>query len=485
LFQETIREACLNKYLFEMANIRDQCSWVHMHNPAKATEKAKDLVRMAIARVKIARPLKLMSLPVIQSALVIGGGIAGMTAALTLAGQGFEVSLLEKTSALGGMAHRLYYNLDQENIMAYVTELISKVKKHPLITLYMNTTIIDVTGYVGNFVTEIMRYKGKAIEKIEHGVAIIATGAREYTPQDYLYGKDKRVMTQLELEEKIVKHDHDILACSTLVMILCAGSRNDDHRYCSKVCCMQAIKNALKLKETNPGMEIFILYRDMRTYGLFEKHYKQARAKGIIFLCYEKDSTPIVQQISSDGQEILQVEFYDNILGEKIAIHTDILALSVPMVPPEDAGEIATLYKVPRNEDGFFLEAHVKLRPVDFATDGVFVCGLAHSPKSIPDSIIQAKAAASRASAILSKEYFQAQGIVCEIPADICSGCGVCVSQCPYKAITIDREKNIAIVNEALCKGCGGCAAACPSGAAQQRGFTGRQVIGMIDAALL
>lgn len=407
-----------------------------------------------------------------------------MTAALMLADQGFEVSLIEKTARLGGMAHRLFYNLNNENIQAYLSKLIKKVKDHPMIALYMGTTIIDVTGYVGNFITEIMRYKGKAIEKIEHGITIIATGAKEYTPFEYLYGNDKKVLTQLELEEKIAKKDQDIMKCHAMAMILCVGSRNENHQYCSKVCCMQAIKNALQLKELKPEMNIFIIYRDMRTYGFYEEYYKEAREKGISFLCYKKNNKPEIQQITRDGQHFLQVKLYDMILGEEIAFNVDILTLSVSIVPPEDAGEIAALYKVPRNEDGFFLEAHVKLRPVDFSTAGVFVCGLAHSPKLITESILQAKAAASRASAILSKENIISEGVVCEILSDMCSGCGVCIAHCPYKVITINKKKKIAVVNEMLCKGCGNCAAACPSSAAVLQGLTNNQVMGMINAAL-
>ncbi|MBN2534369.1 MAG: CoB--CoM heterodisulfide reductase iron-sulfur subunit A family protein [Spirochaetales bacterium] len=322
-----------------------------------------------------------------------------------------------------------------------------------------------------------MMNKGKATEKIEHGTVIIATGAKEYIPPDYLYGKDKRVVTQLELEEKIVKNEADIKECHTLVMIQCAGSRNEEHRYCSKVCCMQAVKNALKLKEINPEMEIFILYRDMRTYGFFEKYYMSARAKGITFLCYEKNNAPYVQQVTREGHNILNIEFHDMILDEKIAINTDILALSVPTVPPEGAGEIATLYKVPRNEDGFFLEAHVKLRPVDFATHGIFVCGLAHYPKDISEAISQAKAAAGRAVTILSKDTIEAEGKVSYVREDRCAGCGACVEVCAYHALTLNPEKGIVEVNEALCKGCGACAATCRSSAIDVKGIRDEQIL--------
>ena len=484
LFRETIREAGLNPYLFEMANIRDQCSWVHMHEPEKATEKAKDLVRMAVAKASLIEPLKLLSLPVNRRALVIGAGVAGMTSALTLAEQGFEVCLIERSNVLGGVARRIHYNLDGEDIQQFIGELITKVQEHPKIRVYTDTWIVDAHGYVGNFTTEIMRYRGRVIEKIDHGVTIIATGAQEYKPDEYLYGRDPRVLTQLELEEEIVKKNPDIINCDNLVMIQCVGCRNDERPYCSRVCCNGAIKNALKLKEMKPEMNIYILYRDIRTYGFYEEYYQEARRKGIIFLHYDLADKPRVRQERKDGQLLLRIEVKDKVLGDEVAIDADILALSVAMVSSPEVRELAMLYKVPVNEDGFFLEAHVKLRPVDFATDGVFVCGLAHAPKSLEESIAQAKAAASRATTILSKDTVIGEGIVASVNEALCSGCGVCEVLCPYGAITVSREKKVAEVNEALCKGCGTCCAACPSGAAQQRGFTRKEISAMLSAAL-
>jgi len=485
LFQETIREAGLNKYLFEMANIRDQCSWVHMSEPEKATQKAKDLVRMAVAKATLIEPLRPLSLPVNRSALVIGGGIAGMTSALTLADQGFEVHLIERNGELGGTARRIHYTVDGEDVQAYLADLIRKVKEHPQIRAYHETWIVDAYGYVGNFTTEIMRYRGRVIEKINHGVTIIATGAREYKPDgEYLYGRDPRVLTQLELEEEIARGNPDIVGCDNLVMIQCVGSRNGRRPYCSRVCCNQAIKNALKLKEIKPDMNIYILYRDMRTYGFYEEHYQEARRKGVIFLRYDPEDKPEVSQMRKNGQYLLRVSGRDPVLGEEVSIEADILVLSVAMEPSPEAAELATLYKVPQNEDGFFLEAHVKLRPVDFATDGIFVCGLAHAPKSVDESIAQAKAAASRATTILAKDYVVGMGIVASVNENICSGCGICEVLCPYNAIEVDREEKVAKVNEALCKGCGTCCSACPSGAAQQRGFRRDQISSMIGAAL-
>ena len=484
LFRETIREAGLNPYLFEMANIRDQCSWVHMHEPEKATEKAKDLVRMAVAKASLIEPLKLLSLPVNRRALVIGAGVAGMTSALTLAEQGFEVCLIERSNVLGGVARRIHYNLDGEDIQQFIGELITKVQEHPKIRVYTDTWIVDAHGYVGNFTTEIMRYRGRVIEKIDHGVTIIATGAEEYKPDEYLYGRDPRVLTQLELEEEIVKKTPDIINCDNLVMIQCVGCRNDERPYCSRVCCNGAIKNALKLKEMKPEMNIYILYRDIRTYGFYEEYYQEARRKGIIFLHYDLADKPRVRQERKGGQLLLRVEVKDKVLGDEVAIDADILALSVAMASSAEVRELAMLYKVPVNEDGFFLEAHVKLRPVDFATDGVFVCGLAHAPKNIEESIAQAKAAASRATIVLVKDAIVGEGIVASVNEELCSGCGVCQVMCPYGAIAVDSEKGVSVVNEALCKGCGTCCAACPSGAVQQRGFTRDEISAMLSAAL-
>ncbi len=485
LFQETLREAGLNKHLFEMANIRDQCSWVHMHEPDKATEKARDLVRMAVAKARLIEPLKPLTLPVNHSALVIGGGVAGMTCALNLADQGFEVHLIERNGVLGGIARRIQYNLEGEDIQQFLNGLIKRVQEHPKIKVYTGTWIVDVHGYVGNFTTEIMRYRGRVIEKIDHGVAIIAVGAQEYKPDEYLYGKDPRVLTQLELEEEIVKRNPDVVNCDNLVMIQCVGCRNEERPYCSRVCCGEAIKNALKLKELKPDMNVYILYRDIRTYGFYEEYYEKARRNGIIFLRYDLEDKPRVKPIRKDSRLLLRVELKDQVLGEEVAIDADILALSVATVTSPEVRELAMLYKVPVNQDGFFLEAHVKLRPVDFATDGVFICGLAHAPKTLEESIVQAKAAASRATMILVKDAITGEGIVASVDPDLCSGCGVCEVLCPYGAIAVDRDKGVSAVNEALCKGCGTCCAACPSGAVQQRGFTRAEISAMIKAALL
>ena len=485
LFQETIREASLNKYLFEMTNIRDQCSWVHMHEPEKATEKAKDLMRMAVAKARLIEPLKQLSLSVNHSALVIGGGISGMVNALTIAEQGFEVHLVERSSELGGIAKRIQYTLESEDVQAYLADLIKKVQSHRLIKVYTNAYIVDAFGYIGNFTTELMRYRAPYVEKIEHGVVIIATGGQEYKPNgEYLYGRDPRVVTSLELEEEIAKDNPQMTNCDSLVMIQCVGSRNSERPYCSRVCCSQSIKNALKLKEIKPEMNIYVLYRDMRTYGFKEIYYEEARRRGVIFIRYDLDEKPEVKVVREGDLLLLKVKVYDPILDEQLFINADILALGTATTPSTEIRELSQFYKVPLNEDGFFVEAHVKLRPVDFATEGVFMCGLAHGPKFIEESIAQAKAAASRAATILAKDTVMAEGIVASVNENICSGCGICEALCPYSAITVDKTERVAKVNEALCKGCGTCCAACSSGAAQQRGFRRDQLSAMITAAL-
>jgi len=484
LFQETIKEAGLNRYLFEMTNIRDQCSWVHMHEPEKATEKAKDLVRMAVAKARLIEPLKQLSLSVNHSALVIGGGVSGMVSALTLAEQGFKVHLVERNSELGGTARRIHYTLEGGRVQAYLSDLIQKVTNHPLIEVYTNANIVSASGYVGNFATELMRYRGPYIEKIEHGVVIIATGGQEYKPAEYLYGRDPRVLTSLELEKEIAEGNPHITSCNSVVMIQCVGSREGERPYCSRVCCSQSIKNALKLKELKPEMEIYVLYRDLRTYGFKEDYYQEARRKGVVFIRYDDERKPEVRTVRENNRYLLKVRAYDSIIDEQVLINADILALGVAITPSAEIRELAQFYKVPLNEDGFFVEAHVKLRPVDFATEGVFVCGLAHAPKSIEESIAQAKAAASRATVVLVKDTITGEGIVCSVNENICSGCGVCQVLCPYSAIAVDKTAMVAKVNEALCKGCGTCCSACPSGAAQQRGFRRSQISSMISAAL-
>jgi heterodisulfide reductase subunit A len=481
LFQETIREAGLNRYLFEMTNIRDQCSWVPRDCPEEATRKAKDLTKMVIDKARLIQPLEELTVPIIPKGLVIGGGIAGMIAALELANQGFECSLIEKSDELGGNARRVYYTLDGNNASKFLEETIQKVERNGLIHVYKNAEIKEVTGYIGNFKTTVDT-KGED-EILEHGVIIVATGGREYRPSEYLYGRDERVITQLELEEKLATHSLKPEELNNVVMIQCIGSRTEERVYCSKVCCSQAIKNALKIKEINPFSNIYILYKDMRTYGFKEEFYQKARNQGVIFLRYTDENKP---EVTSDNNGI-KVKTFDPVLGEDLLIKPDLLVLSAGIVPNEDNEALAKMLKVPLNEDGFFLEAHVKLRPVDFATEGIFVCGLAHSPKPIEESLSQALAAAGKAAIPLSKGFVTVEPIVSSVNEEKCIGCGLCESICPFSAIRLVSKNGVkkAETIPASCKGCGLCAASCPQQAITMGHFTDEELRAQIGALVL
>lgn len=475
LFQETLREAGLNPHLFEMTNIRDQCSWVHMNEPEAATEKAKDLVRMAVAKATLLDPVQNVTLDVNHSALVIGGGISGMTSALNLAEQGYSVYLIEKEKRLGGIARRIKHDFYDSDVTAYLDDLIKKISNHPLIKVFTGVKIENVTGYIGNFNTTLSNG-----EEIQHGIAIIATGAVEYKPNEYLYGKDNRVVTQLELGEAIDSGDERVKSAENIVMIQCVGSREKERPYCSRICCNKSMKLALQLKELNPDVNIFILYRDIRTYGFMEDAYRKARQKGVIFVRYTQENKPVVENNDSGN---LVVRVSDHVLGEELVIEADLVSLATAIVPVvEDNEKLSKLFKVPLNEDGFFLEAHMKLRPVDFSTDGVFMCGLAHGPKSIEENIAQAKAAAGRACTVLSKDKVEVEGKTSIVNKNKCSGCGVCESVCPFKAISVDKEEKVAVVNEALCKGCGLCASSCRCGALNIKGFSNEQIMAMVSS---
>jgi heterodisulfide reductase subunit A len=484
VFQETLREAGLNPYLFEMANIREQCAWVHASDEDAATRKAQDLVRMAISKARLFEPLKQLSTSINRSALVIGGGISGMESALGLARQGFEVHLVEQSEVLGGIARRISHTLEGGDVQVYLSDLVRRVGQNNLIHVYTEANVVETSGFVGNFSTKIAVRQEKIVKEILHGVTIVATGGAEYKPTEYLYGKDPKVLTLLEMEEQITHGNPQMANAGTLVMILCVGSRDSERPYCSRVCCGQAIKNALKLKEINPEVEIYVLYRDMRTYGLMEDYYQQAADREVKFIRYDVDSKPNVEIIEEGSRSILRVSVTDPMLGKQLMLDADLLVLAAATVAPTGNRELSQLLKVPLNEDGFFMEAHMKLRPVDFAGDGIFMCGLAHSPKSIDESIAQAQAAVSRATSVLVKDTIMAEGAVCWVDEAICSGCGNCERTCPYQAIRVDLQDKVARVNEAICKGCGVCCVACPSGVAQLRGFKREQISDMIVAAL-
>ena len=471
LFQETIREVGLNKYLFEMANIRDQCSWVHMDKKEEATNKAKNLVRMAVAKARLIEPLQEQELTINKRALVVGGGASGITAALGLADQGFEVVLVEKEKELGGNLRHLYYTLERTDVQKYLESLIERVQTHPLIQVILNGMIVDFTGFKGNFKTGIMSGPGMAYRQVEHGAVIIATGGEESKPKEYLYGEDERVMTQQELEGKIAREEIDPKGIQEIVMIQCVGSRIPERPYCSRVCCSNAIKNALRIKALNPQATVFILYRDIRTYGFLEDYYTKARKAGVIFIRYDLENKPKVT-LEKRG---LRVSVFDPSLKETVLINPDLIALSSAIIPREN-DELTNIMKLQRTPEDFFLEAHMKLRPVDFSTDGIYLCGLAHSPKPLDESLSQAAAAVSRACTLLSHDTITVGGIVAHVDEEKCAACLTCVRVCPY-GVPFINEKGVAQIDVALCQGCGSCAAECPGKAIQLQHFKDEQII--------
>ncbi len=478
LFQETLTSAGINKYLFEMANIRNQCSWVHREEPEKATEKAKDLIKMAVSKAFVLEPLSEPTVEINQQALVIGGGLAGISAAKNLAEQGYFTYLVEKSGALGGQAKYIHETWRGEDVQTHLSALIKKVQANENIEILLNTEITDVEGFVGNFKTTV-HDNGDSTRVLEHGVVIIASGASELKPDQYLYGRDKRVLTGLELQRCIIDNDSLLTEAKTALFIQCVGSRIPERPYCSKVCCTQSVKSALTLKKINPGMKLVVLYRDMRTYGLREDLYREARAAGIRFIRYnsEKDLTVTARQ---DG---LEISFTDRVLRRRMVTRSDILVLASAIVQ-DKKNPLAQFYKLSQNEDGFFAEAHVKLRPNDFATDGVFMCGLAHSPKSIDESITQAQAAAARAVTLLSAIKLSVAGTVAQVDPNRCSSCGVCVSICPYSAPGLNPNSGKSEIQPTLCKGCGLCVTSCRSGAITLKGFDNAQLMAMTQAAL-
>ncbi|RPJ08277.1 MAG: FAD-dependent oxidoreductase, partial [Deltaproteobacteria bacterium] len=412
LFRDTLREAGINQYYFEMANIREHNSWVHSKEKEEATQKAKDIIRMSVARACHLEPLQELDLPVNKAALVVGGGIAGMTCALSIANQGHEVHLVEKDKDLGGMARRIHYTLDGRDVQAYLRDLIRKVYQHPLVHVYTDASITEAAGYVGNFATRVT-YE-KRVTEIKHGAAVIAVGADVYKPTEYGYGENDRVMTLLELEGQIATGDEKVINAESLVMIQCVGCRNEERNYCSRICCSVSIKNALKLKEKNPRMDIYILYRDMMTYGFSEDYYREASNKEVKFIRFEPQDKPQVEPVKEGGKSVLRVTVTDPILGKTLAIDADILALAAAVVPSAGTREVAGLFKVSLAPDDFFKEAHVKLRPVEFAADGVYLCGMAQYPKNMTETINQAYGAAGRVLTLLSHDTVIASGSVCE-----------------------------------------------------------------------
>jgi heterodisulfide reductase subunit A-like polyferredoxin len=526
IFRDTIREAGLNPYLFEMANIRDQCSWVHSSQPEAATQKAKDLTRMAVGRSRWLTPLYTAPQALSHEALVIGGGVAGMTAALNLAKQGFGVYLVEREAELGGQLRQIYQTADGGDPQTYLRELVGEVQTNPRIEVLTGYEVAKFSGFVGNFKTTVSSADDPIQRLIEHGVTIVATGGREYRGTAYLLGQDPRVMTQGDFEQLLVnwgtgksvnsesrrfvdsESGPRIDDCTNLrlyectnsrlyqptklpnsvVMIQCVGpwdESDDVPFYCSRICCGVAVKNAIRIKELDPDCNVYVLYKDMRTYGFSEVFYTKAREKGVIFLRYDDQNKPDVQSV--DGQ--LQVSVFEPILRERITLTPDLLVLSTAVVPAEGSRDLAELLKFSCTLEGFFLEAHVKLRPVDFPAEGIFLCGAAHYPKFIDEAIAQAQAAAARAATILSKDVLQVGGVVAVVDEEKCTGCLTCVRVCPYDAPRINPTKvgagairGVAEIEAAACQGCGTCAGECPAKAIQLQHYRDEQVLAKEEA---
>ena len=476
LFQETLQACGLNKYLFEMANIRNQDSWVHSDDPGLATDKAKDLVRMAVARSALLRPLTAKKIQINKRALVIGGGISGMTSALGLANQGFEVVLVEKEPNLGGLSRELTQTIEGERIPELLLDLIEMVNRHERIQVLTESLIVGFSGFKGNFTTEVLVGPAMYERKIDHGAVVVATGATEYRPQEFFYGEDERVLTQIELGKHLEEKGADELR--DVVMIQCVGSRNDEYPNCSRICCQSAVKNALHIKELNSETQVYILYRDMRTYGQLESYYRAAREQGVRFLSFNPDEPPRV----TSTEEGLFITVKDQILQRDLQLRADLLALSAGMRAAETE-ELASLLKLAQDKDGFFMEAHVKLRPVDMTSDGIFVCGTAHSPKLISESIAQAMAASSRAATFLSQSEITLSVVTAKVDQERCASCLVCVRVCPYGVPRINKD-GVSEIDEALCRGCGVCAAECPAKAIELNWYEDDQVLSKVDALL-
>jgi heterodisulfide reductase subunit A len=475
LFQATCEEAGINKYLFEMANIRDQCSWVHMKEPEKATEKSKDLIRMAVAKATLLEPGDEPEIDINPSTLVIGGGVSGMRAALSLADQGFTVTIIEKESTLGGKLRNFDSLFPYKQKASEVLEpLIQKVSTNPRIKVMTESTVKSVFGFIGNF--DICIETRKGTENFNVGTIIVAVGADILKPKGlHLYGEDPRVVTQSELEQLLRAGRVD---AKRIVMIQCAGSRNAERPYCSRICCNEAVKNAIDI--AGPGREVYILYRDLQTYGIhYSRLEQEAKRKGVRFLKYQAEKPPVVAA-EPDG---LKVSLYTPTVNEDVKLKADMLVLSTPLVPIAEAKELSQILKVPLDGNGFFMEAHVKLRPIDFATDGIYVCGTAHSPKDVGESVTQALGAASRAAIPMAKKKVRTAAITSQVDQTKCSGCGTCIDVCPYSAIR-KNDKGLAETIAVVCKGCGVCGATCPEKAITMHHFTDEQIEAQGLAAL-
>ncbi len=470
LFQDTIREVGLNKFLFELADIREQCSWCHMHDNENATRKAIEIVNMNIAKTKRLLPVTSASVGVTHAALIIGGGIAGMTAALSLVDQGYGVHLVERNEALGGLLTKVRRNLEGDDVQAFLADTIKKVTDTPAITVHLSTTVDKIDGFVGNFVTTLTNK-----EVINHGALLIATGGVEYSPEEYGYKDSEKIITQRELENLLAEEGPKNQ--KTYVMIQCVGSREEPNNYCSRICCQDALKNSIAIKEKAPDAQVVVIYRDMRSYGLKEEYYSKARDLGVLFFLYTPDDKPRVEPM---GDKV-RVTLAGKVLGREMAIDADHVILSTGLRPQPDGNEVSKKFKVTCSVDGFLMEAHVKLRPVDFPSEGFFLAGLVHAPKNLEETVSQALAAAGRTGALLSHESLTVSGVISKHNRDICMSCLACVKMCPFGAPFIDTDGRVSH-NEVKCTGCGICAGVCPAKAYQVNFFRDDQILAMVES---
>ncbi|NLE22372.1 MAG: FAD-dependent oxidoreductase [Actinobacteria bacterium] len=480
IFQDTLREAGLNPFLFEMANIRDQASWVHAKEPEKATQKAKELVQMSVARARLLEPLYKVDVPLTHTAVVVGGGVAGMTAASALGDMGHEVHLVERTDKLGGHVLELGTTTKGNDPAQLVKDLEQRLVDNPNVKIHLESELADFHGFIGNFSSVIADKDGKRTP-VDNGVVVVATGGIENKPDGlYGWGESQKVVTGMDLERMLKEDDPALKDVKSAGFILCAGSLDETHPYCSRTCCQQSVRNAIALKEQDPERQVYVWFKEMRTYGLLEEYYTKARELGVIFTRYDNDTPP---QVSANGSVSLKAR--DPYLGRDVELPLDLLVLATPTVAPEGASDLSKLLKVPLTADGFYLEAHVKLRPVDFASEGIFLCGAAHYPKSIEETISQAYAAAGRAAAILAKPALKAGGVVAEVDQDKCAACLTCVRVCPYEVPIIEPETKKAKIEAAACQGCGVCVSECPVKAITLHHYTDAQIFAKEEALFM
>ena len=479
-FQDTLRRAGLNKYLVEMANIRDQDTWVHFDRPDEATNKARELIRMAVTSVALSHPLKDNVFSMNKDVLVIGGGVSGMNAALSMADTGFKVYLVERSSELGGVAKKIRKTIEGDDVQAYMTDLIERTTQHDRIEVLTNAFIVDHTGKPGLFKTGLQTAPQMFYRQIEHGVTILATGALAHRPEAYLLGEHKKVVTQLDLDAMLEDQPDKIKAFKNVVMIQCVGSRCDENPNCSRICCQSAVKNALRLLELNPTVRIFVLYRDMRTYGFQEDYYREAREKGVMFVRYKTEDPP---EVRADGDR-LEVIFNDLILERKISVVADCLCLGTGLIADDESTEdLGRIFHIPRTTDNYFLEDHIKLRPIDLPVPGFFVAGTAHAPKTIHECIAQAQAAAGRASSLLARDTFNFGAVIARVEKEMCASCLICVRACPFNIPFINAD-GYSEIDPAKCHGCGICAADCPAKAIQLMQYEDDQIMAKLIGLL-